>query len=92
MARSLLLLWSTLVATLPVALLADRIETKDGSIIYGKIIEAPDGNLSIETTYSSILQVPLTALVSLFHPITLGYAMRITGQISGSLSPCQKIN
>ena len=37
-------------------IMADRIETKDGSIIYGNIIEAIDGNLSIETTYSSILR------------------------------------
>ena len=90
MARSLLLLWSTLVATLPVALLADRIETKDGSIIYGKIIEAIDGNLSIETTYSSILQVPLTALVSLSSSNYLGVRDENNRTIFGQSVPMPK--
>ena len=46
-------------------LLADRVETKDGSIFYGKILEVVDGNLTFETTYSNAINIPLTAILSM---------------------------
>jgi putative salt-induced outer membrane protein YdiY len=44
---------------------SDRAETQDGSIFYGKIIEAKDGNLTFETTYSGLIQIPLKYLKTL---------------------------
>ncbi|MEK9772297.1 MAG: DUF481 domain-containing protein [Opitutae bacterium] len=72
MARTFVYFWVTLLVTLPVLLFADRIETKDGSTIYGKIIGASDGNLTVETTYLSIIQVPLSELVSLSSSSNIG--------------------
>ena len=46
-------------------LLADRVETKDGSIFYGKILEVVDGNLTFETTYTNAINIPLTAILSM---------------------------
>ena len=46
-------------------LFADRAETQDGSIFYGKIIEAKDGNLTFATTYSGLIQIPLKYLKTL---------------------------
>ncbi len=72
MSRFFAFQWATLLVTLPLLSFSDRIETKDGSIIYGKIIGASDGNLSLETTYLSIIQVPLTELISLSSSSNLG--------------------
>jgi putative salt-induced outer membrane protein YdiY len=58
-------IWFHLVALFPFLLMADRLETKDGSIIYGTVIEAMDGNLSFQTTYLSNIEIPLSEIVSL---------------------------
>lgn len=60
-----LLFRASLLALFSAVLFADRVETKDGSILYGKIIGTLDGNLSFETTYSQVITIPLNELVSL---------------------------
>ena len=60
-----LLFRASLLALFSTVLFADRVETKDGSILYGKIIGTLDGNLSFETTYSQVITIPLNELVSL---------------------------
>ena len=44
---------------------ADRVESADGSVLFGKIIGVTDGNLTFETSYSSFVQIPLSEVVSL---------------------------
>ena len=62
------LFWSGVLFFFQAALHADRLETRDGSTIFGKIIGTTDGNLSFETTYSSLINIPLAEIVSLSSP------------------------
>ena len=71
--HSILLVLTALFCTLCSYLNADRVESKDGSVLYGKILGISDGNLSFETSYSSTVNIPLEELVGLFssNPISI---------------------
>lgn len=90
MRHSLLLIWTTLLVLLPSYLFADRIETKDGSIIYGKVIGALDGNLSFETSYSCIVQIPLKEVVSLSSSANISVRDEENNTIFGQSIPQPK--
>ena len=90
MRHSLLLIWTSLLVLLPSYLFADRIETKDGSIIYGKVIGALDGNLSFETSYSCIVQIPLKEVVSLSSSANISVRDEENNTIFGQSIPQPK--
>jgi len=66
---------------------ADRVETRDGSILYGNIIEVTDGNLSFETTYSSIIRIPVVQVVSLSSSESLSIRDDQNRTLSGQSVP-----
>ena len=90
MRHSFHLIWISLLVLLPFFLFADRIETKDGSIIYGKVIGAREGNLSFETSYSSMIQVPLDELVSLSSSENISVRDEENNTIFGQSIPLPK--
>ena len=84
--------WKILLLALvtPLACPADKVETKDGSIIYGKIIGAVDGNLSFETTYSTVIEIPLTELISLSSSHSLSIRDDANNTLYGQSVPMPK--
>ena len=70
--------------------LADRVETRDGSILYGSILEVMDGNLSLETTYSSVLKIPMSEVSSLSSSETLAIRDENNNTLSGQTVPLPK--
>ncbi|MDX2109170.1 MAG: DUF481 domain-containing protein [Verrucomicrobiota bacterium] len=75
-------------------LVADVVEIKDGSRLVGKIIEASDSNLKLETAYAGTITVPLTQVASfstespVFVRLQSGTTMlgNVKGDSSGNLS------
>jgi putative salt-induced outer membrane protein YdiY len=58
-------IWFYFIVLFPILSKADRLETKDGSILFGTVIEAMDGNLSFQTSYLSKIEIPLSEIASL---------------------------
>ena len=58
-------IWFNFIVLFPILSKADRLETKDGSILFGTVIEAMDGNLSFQTSSLSKIEIPLSEIVSL---------------------------
>lgn len=84
------LFWAGLLVSVPFIVLADRVETKDGSILYGKILGTLDGNLSFETTYSSLVNIPLKELVSLSSSDPISVRTETNETLSGQFIPLPK--
>ena len=71
-------------------LYADRAETRDGSILYGKIIGAKDGNLTLETDYAGLIHIPLKHLTSLSSSDSLSIRDENNETFSGQSIPLPK--
>lgn len=65
MLQSLILFGAYLLFFCCNSLTADRVETRDGSVLYGSIITAEDGNLSFQTNNFGTFDIPLKEIVSL---------------------------
>jgi putative salt-induced outer membrane protein YdiY len=65
--------WINLILTVFFAsqLFADRVSTRDGSILHGIVLGVSDGNLSLESPYGATLHIPLSEITGLVSNLEL---------------------
>ena len=68
-------------------LFADRVSTRDGSILHGIVLGVSDGNLSLESPYGATLHIPLSEITGLVSNLELTVRDDSNATIRGQAIP-----